>query len=122
MKSETLLHSIRFALAGVAHTLRTQRNFKIHLALAALALALAVWLGLPRGESAALLLAIGLVLQAELLNTAVEAAVDKASPEIHPLAGIAKDCAAGAVLVSALIAIAVGLLVLGPPLLARLTR
>jgi len=96
--------------------LRTQRNARIHLSVALLVIALGLWLGLNRTEWAIIILTIGLVLAAESFNTVAEAAVDLATAEYHPLAKIAKDVAAGAVLLTAITAIVVGLLILGPPL------
>ena len=69
---------------------------------------------------AVLVLTISLVFFAEMVNTVVEAIVDLVTPEYHPLAKVAKDVSAGAVLVTAMAAVVVGLLILGPPLLARL--
>ncbi len=80
-------------------------------------LGLGLYCGLARWEWVAVALSVGAVWGAELLNTAVEAVVDLVSPEYHPLAGRAKDVAAGAVLVVALAALVVGLLVFGPYLL-----
>ena len=85
-----------------------------------LVIAAGIWLGLSRYEWAILLLVIGIVWIAEFLNTALEAILDIASPERHPLARIAKDVGAAAVLIAAVVAVAVGLLILGPPLLAKL--
>jgi diacylglycerol kinase len=82
--------------------------------------ALGLWLGLGRLEWAVIVLAVGLVWMAEFVNTALEAVVDLASPDLHPLAKIGKDVAAAAVLVGAITAVVVGLLVLGPPLWLRL--
>jgi diacylglycerol kinase len=112
------LDPFRHAFVGIAHAIATQANMRIHLAISAVVIASGVWLGLTRLEWIAIVFSIGLVLQAELLNTAIEATVDKASPEHHPLAKVAKDCAAGAVLVTALAAVAIGVLVFGPHLLA----
>lgn len=84
--------------------------------MAALAVAVGISLDLPLRDWAVLTLTIGAVLTGELINTVVEALVDLASPEYHELAKVAKDVAAGAVLVMALTAISVGLLILGPPL------
>jgi diacylglycerol kinase len=98
------------------HVLRTQRNARIHLSLALVVIVLGLWLGLSRIEWAI----IGLVLAAESFNTVAEAAVDLATAEYHPLAKIAKDVAAGAVLLMAITAVVVGLLILGPPLWAAL--
>lgn len=111
------LGSVRIALAGWASVLRTEPNARVHAVATALVIGLAVWLRLPAAETALLAFAIGIVWVAELLNTAIEDAVDLASPERDPVAGRAKDLAAGAVLAAAATAATVGLLVLGPPLL-----
>jgi diacylglycerol kinase len=114
--------SFRFAGRGIALCLR-ERNFRFHLALSAYMygyLLLYDWFQLSRGEWACLLLATALVLAAEAGNTALEAAVDLASPGISPLAAKAKDMAAGVVLLCALGAVAVGLAVLWQPEAFRL--
>jgi diacylglycerol kinase len=118
-RAASRLASFRYAFAGWAEVLRSQPNARIHAAMTAAVLGLAAWLRLGRGEWSVLVLTVGLVWVAECVNTAVEAAVDLASPGRHPLARAAKDAAAAAVLVAALAAVAVGLLVLGPPLWAR---
>jgi diacylglycerol kinase len=117
--SVRVLRSFRFAFAGVAYLFRTQRNARIHLVVGAATVAMAAWLGVGRTEWAVLVLTIAAVIILEGLNTAVEAAVDLASPRLHPLAKVAKDVAAGMVLVAAAAAVVVGLLILGPPLWAR---
>jgi diacylglycerol kinase len=101
--------------------LRTQRNAWIHAVISSAVFALGLWLGLGRLEWAIILLTIALVWMAEFVNTSLEAVVDLASPDLHPLAKVGKDVAAAAVLVAAVTAILVGLLVLGPPLWARLS-
>lgn len=108
--------AFRYAFRGWWHVLRTQRNAWIHALASALVLGLAWWLRLGRQDWALLLLAIGLVWIAEFLNTALEAVVDLASPESHPLARVGKDVGAAAVLIAALTAAVVGFLILGPPL------
>ena len=115
-----LVASFAFAFAGVAYLLRTQRNARIHVAAAAAACLVATWLRIARIEWAILVLTIACVLILEGLNTALEAVVDLASPQIHPLARIAKDVTAGMVLIAAIAAVIVGLLILGPPLWGRL--
>jgi diacylglycerol kinase len=115
-----IVRSFGFAVAGLAYLLRTQRNARVHVVVGALACVLAAWLRVGRVEWAVLVFTIALVIILEGLNTAVEAAIDLASPGIHPLAKAAKDLAAGMVLVAAIASVAVGLLVLGPPLWARL--
>ena len=116
MRAHTLLQSFRHAFEGLGYALRTQRNARIH-ALAAVTVAgLGSWLRISPGEWAMLVLTVGFVFSFELLNTMVETLVDLVSPEHHPLARTAKDVAAAAVLVSAVLATVVGLIILGPPL------
>ncbi len=112
----TFIHAAR----GILTLLATQWNARIHAACALIATGLGFWLGLDRIEWCLIVLAIGFVWVSEGLNTAIEFVVDKASPEVHPLAKQAKDVAAGAVLSAAFVAVVVGLLVLGPKLLVAL--
>lgn len=112
--------SFRHAFRGWSYVLRTQRNAWIHSAIAALVLIVGLWLGLPPRDWAVLVLTAALVFTAEFINTSIEAVVDLASPGEHPHAKIGKDVAAAAVLVSALAAIVVGFLILGPPLWAKI--
>ena len=113
--------SFRYALQGWHHVFRTQQNMWIHGAIAAIVFLLALWLRLPARDWAVLILTSAMVFAAEFMNTAIEAVVDLASPDMHPLAKIGKDVGAAAVLVAALAAILIGLLILGPPLLATLS-
>jgi diacylglycerol kinase (ATP) len=99
--------------------LRTQRNAWIHAIATLAAVALAIYLRIPRSDWAGLLLAVGIVWLAEFINSALEAIVDLASPELHPLAKVGKDVGAAAVLIAAGVAVLVGLVILGPPLLSR---
>ena len=115
-----IVRSFRFAAEGVAYLLRTQPNFWVHCFAATLVVVLVVALGTPPAETAALVLALGLVLASEAFNSALEAVVNLASPQYHPLAKVAKDTAAAGVLLTAVAAGVVGLVVLGPRLLARL--
>jgi diacylglycerol kinase len=115
-----VVRSFYFAFAGLSYLFRTQRNARIHAVLGAAACGLAAWLHVTRVEWAVLVFTIALVLILEGLNTAVEAAIDLASPKVHPLAKAAKDLAAGMVLIAALASVAVGLLILGPPLWRKL--
>jgi diacylglycerol kinase len=108
--------SFGHAFRGLAYVIRTQKNAWIHaLATAAVAI-LGFWLALPPRDWAVLALTISTVWMAEVLNTSIEAVVDLASPVHHPLAKIGKDVGAAAVLVAAVVAVLVGLLILGPPL------
>jgi diacylglycerol kinase (ATP) len=119
-RSTSRWDSFRHAFAGCWHLLHTQQNAWIHACATVAVTALGLWLGLGRLEWAVIVLAVGLVWMAEFVNTALEAVVDLASPDLHPLAKIGKDVAAAAVLVGAITAVVVGLLVLGPPLWLRL--
>lgn len=117
-----IARSFYFAFAGLGYLFRTQRNARIELAIGALACGLAAWLGISRVEWAVIVFTIALVLILEGLNTAIEAAIDLASPRFHPMAKVAKDLAAGMVLIAAIASVAVGLLILGPPLWHKLGR
>lgn len=119
MRRINRVQSFRFAFAGLWHTLRTQRNAQIHLVIALFILGLGLLLQLKPIEWAVLALTTGLVFATEMLNTVAEAAMDYATTEFHPQVKIVKDVAAGAVLFTAIIAVIVGLLILGPPLLDR---
>ncbi|GIU94597.1 MAG: diacylglycerol kinase [Gaiellaceae bacterium] len=121
-RSASLFESFNHAAEGVVHALRTQRNLWVHFTIAGAVLVAAVGFGATKLELAVLLLAITFVLVAELVNTAVEAAVDVASTAFDPMAKLAKDIAAGAVLVAALNAVAVGYLVFSGEVAARSSR
>ncbi|MGH2506542.1 MAG: diacylglycerol kinase family protein [Ktedonobacteraceae bacterium] len=103
-----------YAFAGLWYALRTQRNARVHLGAAILVTIAGVLLHVSALEFAMLYIAIAGVFVAEMFNTVFEICVDLAKPEYHPLARIAKDVAAGAVLLSALLAVVIGLFVLGP--------
>jgi diacylglycerol kinase (ATP) len=113
--------SFRYAAQGLAYGFASQRNFRIHVITGALVFLLGLWLRLSLDRLAVLVLTVAAVLVLELLNTATEAVVDLAiGRQFHPLARIAKDCAAAAVLVAALSSMMIALLLLVPPLLTRL--
>ena len=107
----SIFESFNYALEGIIHVLRTQRNMRIHFGAAVAVLVAALAFDVSRLELIALLIAIAFVLIAEMINTAVEAAVDVASTSFDPMAKLAKDIGAGAVLIAAVNAIAVGYLV-----------
>jgi diacylglycerol kinase (ATP) len=111
-RTPAVFQSFNYAFEGVIHVLRTQRNMRIHFAIAACVLVLAFVYDVTRIELIALMIAIAFVLIAEMVNTAVEATIDLSTPSFDPLAKIAKDIAAGAVLIAAANAVAVGYLVL----------
>lgn len=116
-----LLISFKYAWAGLRYAFVTQRNFRIHTLIGALAISLGVFLHLKPIELSIIGITIGLVLALELLNTAIESVVDlTVKQSYHELAKIAKDCAAGAVLISALAALLVAGSLLLPPLLTTI--
>jgi diacylglycerol kinase (ATP) len=121
-RSPSLFHSFNHAAEGIIQAVRTQRNLWIHFAAAVAVLVAAIGFGATKLELAVLLLAITFVLVAELVNTAVEAAVDVASTAFDPMAKLAKDIAAGAVLVASLNAVAVGYLVFSGEVATRSSR
>jgi len=110
-KAPSLLESFNYAFEGIIHVLRTQRNLRIHLAIAIAVLAAAVALGVERLELISLLLAIAFVLVAEMVNSAIEGAIDVSTTSFDPNAKLAKDIAAGAVLIASVTALGVGYLV-----------
>ncbi len=113
--------SFRYAAQGLAYSFASQRNFRIHVVTGGVAFSLGLWLGLTVDRLAVLVLTVAAVLVLELLNTATEAVVDLAiGRQFHPLARIAKDCAAAAVLVAAMASLLIATLLLVPPLLERL--
>lgn len=111
MKQRPLFQSFNFAIDGVIYVLRTQRNMRIHFGVAAVILALSLVVGVRSTEFILLLIAIGLVLISELLNTAIESAIDITTNTYDPLAKIAKDVAAAAVLISTLVAVTIGYMI-----------
>ncbi len=113
--------SFGHAARGWWHVLRTQHNAWIHVAVTIAVLLVSFWLQLNARDWAVIILTTAFVFAAEFLNTAIEVVVDLASPQIHPLAKVAKDVGAGAVLIAAVAAVLIGLLILGPPLWTRLS-
>ena len=115
------IHAFGHAFRGWWYVLQTQHNAWIHTLVAVIVFILAFWLKLPAHDWAILILTATMVFAAEFVNTAIEAVVDLASPQKHPLAKVGKDVGAAAVLIAALAAVLIGLLILGPPLWERLT-
>jgi diacylglycerol kinase (ATP) len=107
----TILDSFNYAFEGIIHVLRTQRNMRIHFMIAAAVLIAALILDVTKMELIALLISITFVLIAEMLNTAIEGSIDVATTSFDPNAKLAKDVAAGSVLIATVNAIAVGYLV-----------
>ena len=116
----TRLQAFRYAFDGWLYVIRTQRNAWIHAVFSLLAVSLGIWLDISRADWVAIIIVITLVWLAEFLNTALEAVVDLASPGKNNLAKVGKDVGAAAVLIAAGASIVVGVLIFGPPLMARL--
>jgi diacylglycerol kinase (ATP) len=110
-RAPTLIDSFNYAFEGIVHVLRTQRNLRIHFAIAVAVLVAAVVVNVSKLELIALLLSITFVLIAEMLNSAIEGAIDATTTSFDPNAKLAKDVAAGAVLIASVNALAVGYLV-----------
>jgi len=113
--------SFRYAFGGWWYVIRTQRNAWIHAIVSICVIGISIWLGLNRYDWALIIISIAIVWTAEFINTALEAIVDLASPEQHELARISKDVGASSVLIAAGSAALIGLIILGPPLWARLS-
>jgi diacylglycerol kinase (ATP) len=121
-RAQTILESFNFAFEGIIHVLRTQRNMRIHFAAAVIVLVAALAVGVSKLELIALLLAIAFVFITEMINSALEHAIDVATTSFDPLAKLAKDIAAGAVLIATVNAIAIGYLVFSGEIADRSSR
>ena len=119
--AKDLPSSFKYALKGLIYAFFSQRNFRIHVFIGLFVIILSIWLQLSFSNCAILFLTISTVLVLELINTSIEAVVDLAiGRRFHPLARIAKDCAAASVLVGALTSFLIALLILFPPVLKKL--
>ncbi len=121
-RGPSLIDSFNWAFEGIIHVLRTQRNMRLHFAVAVAVLVAAIAIGVSRIELIVLLLSIAFVLVAEMINTAVEAAIDVTTTAFDPLAKLAKDIAAGAVLIATINAVGVGYLVFSAQVGVRSSR
>ena len=119
MDTRRLIDSFKNAVEGIMYCMKTQRNMRIHIIVAILVLGAGIFFNLSRSDLMFLLLTIALVIICEMINTAVEKAVDTATEEFHPLAKISKDVAAGAVLISSIAAVAVGYIVFSNSLIRQ---
>ena len=119
--SESRWRSFAYALAGIAYMLRIQTNTRIIGAATVAVMIAGWWTEIDALRWAVLILALALVWIAEFINAAIEAATNISSPSFHPLAKIAKDVAAGAVLLASLAALLIGAFILAPPLLDKLS-
>lgn len=118
--SPNRLNSLSYAIAGWLYMLRRQKNTRIQAAASVAVVILAAWLQIDALRWAILILTITIVWMAEFLNAAVEATVNLATQELHPMAKVGKDVAAAAVLLGVVSSVFIGLLLLGPPLLDKL--
>ncbi len=114
------IRAFRYAFAGWWYVMRTQRNAWIHATATVLAVVLGLWLGLNLREWLFIIVAITMVWEAEFINTALEVAVDLASPQQHRLAKIGKDVGAAAVLIAAGSSAVIGIIIYWPLLWSRL--
>lgn len=117
-RSKNVFHSFRYAIEGIIYAARNERNMKIHLFIAGCVIIFGIILNVSSVEWLFLLFAIFGVLSLELVNSAIERVVDLATKELHPLAKLAKDFAAGAVLIYAILSVIVGLIIFLPKLIA----
>ncbi len=122
IRAETLIDSFKYAIEGVVYCLKTQRNMRIHTVFGILVFIAGMYFKVTRLELAILVIVSSSVVIAEMFNTAIESAIDLYSRQRHPLAKIAKDVAAAAVLLSAFSAAVVGLLILGPPFFSLVVK
>jgi undecaprenol kinase/diacylglycerol kinase (ATP) len=120
LTSKSRTASLSYAIAGWLYMLRRQKNIRLQIAASLIVGALALWLRVDAMTWAILILTITIVWVAEFVNAAVEAAINLATQEIHPMARVGKDVAAAAVLLCVVASVLIGLLLLGPPLLQRL--
>lgn len=111
------LKSFGYAWSGIRSVFKSEANIKIHISIAVLVVLFGVLFNISSTEWIAVVLCIGLVLTSEMFNTALETLVDKVSPGKDPLAGKTKDIAAGAVLISTIISVIVGLIIFVPKVL-----
>jgi len=118
--SPNRLASLGYALRGWLYMLRWQKNTRIMSVASVLAMIVALWLELPLVQLALIVITITIIWLAEFVNAGIEAAIDVASPEIHPMAQVGKDVASAAVLLAVVSAVVVGVLLFGPPLVVRL--
>jgi diacylglycerol kinase (ATP) len=121
-RSPTIFDSFNYAFEGLIHVLRTQRNMRLHFLAALVVLVVALAIGVSKIELIALLISIVFVLVTEMINTAIEGAIDVATSSFDPMAKLAKDIAAGAVLLATINAVAIGYLVFSGKVADRSAR
>jgi diacylglycerol kinase len=112
--------AFKYAFSGLWYVIKTQKNAWVHAIATILVICISYWLSLESRDWAIIVITIGMVWTAEIINTALEAIVDLASPQQHPLAKVGKDVGAASVLIAAIASAIIGLLILGPPLLQKI--
>ncbi|MBA4383884.1 MAG: diacylglycerol kinase [Anaerolinea sp.] len=117
---KAIFKSINYAFEGLLHVIKTQNNARVHLLVTLIVLGFSIWLKLDAIESCLILIAISIVWIAECFNTTLESFFDLVNPEPHPLVKHGKDSGAAAVLVAAFLSVAIGIIVLGPPLIQKI--
>lgn len=117
MKNKKIINSFKCAIQGIAQAIKTERNVKIHIAIIILVIIAGIAFKITKQEWITCIILFGLVISLELINSAIETTVDIAMPEINEKAKNAKDIAAGAVLVSAIIAAIIGLMIFVPKII-----
>lgn len=114
----SFFRSFGYAFEGIVYAVRTQRNMRVHLAITAVVIVAGLYFRISAVEWAVITVTVGLVLGTELTNTLAELAVDLLTQRYHPMAKVAKDVGAGAVLITAIAAVFVGIAIFGPRLAA----
>lgn len=117
MKNKKLINSFKYAFKGIVSSIKSERNMKIHFTMMILAIIAGILLNISMWEWITCFILFGLVISLEMVNTAIEIVVDIVSPKYNFQAGRAKDIAAGAVLVNAIVAVIVGLLIFLPKII-----
>ncbi|MGD0523463.1 MAG: diacylglycerol kinase family protein [Candidatus Microgenomates bacterium] len=121
-KSHSVIHSFPYAMSGIKDTLKKEPNFKIQLILGVLAIFLGIILSISTTEWLILMMSIFLVLVLELINTTLENLVDIVSPQIQEKARVAKDVAAGGVLMCSILSVIIGLIIFLPKVILLISR
>ena len=119
LKPTGFVQSCKGACRGISYSLKTEKHLRFHFFATLIVISFSLYLGLAREDWLFVIYAIGSVLVAELFNTALERSVDLTQPTYHPIAGIAKDIASGAVLITAIQAVVIGIIVFTPYLVIK---
>ena len=114
MKSKNILDSFKYALSGIWYAIKNTRNLRVDLVIVILTIITGIVLEISLIEWLILMICMMFVISLEFVNTAIEEAVNLASPDIHPLAKVSKDVAAGAVLFASIMSAAIGIIIFLP--------